>query len=68
MDTKYLVEHESDSFGWVSITKPLDWWPAITKLDANNSGRPLRLVEVDADGDFVRVVDGTELVDALLRV
>jgi len=67
-DTKFQVEHESDGFGWIEITKPLDWWPAIAKLNADNSGRPLRLVEVDASGDFLRVVDGSELIDALLRV
>lgn len=59
----FQAEQESDGFGWISVTSPIDWWRVLEAYNRyNRNGRPTRIVEVDGEGDFIREVTASEIL------
>lgn len=59
----YEVECEGDVNGWVPIlSRPLNWWEALAVFNRYSGGRPIRIVKVDDEGNFIREITASEIL------
>lgn len=59
----YKVEWESDGFGWQEFEfNPINFAHACAFYAKYQGGRPIRIVRLDDDDNFIRVMEWHEIV------
>lgn len=64
----FLVQYDTTHFGWVDYAGETNWVNSLFLLEnCERYGHPSRIVELDENGGFVRVVTNAEIVNERLN-